>query len=200
MGRLRLGPISWAEGRRRTACRTRSRSWWRMATCGRRRGPGVRGAFPGRLSSRCVRGLGRTRNATWARRSEPRRRPSSVGKGEARVSQPLPPRCRSGVNPPHLPACGSRTGRPQPKLPQGEESRGVLDHDDRGTGKTLPGSASQVGGRKTAHVASDCRHSSSACTSWLAIACESTNRAYGTYSGQSRSSWQSSSPSPESLG
>src|SRR6185437_14868478 len=70
----------------------------------------------------------------------------TVGKGEAGVSQPLPPRCRSGVSSPHLPACGSRTGRPQPKLPLVEESRGVLDHDDRGTCKTLPGSATQVDG------------------------------------------------------
>src|SRR5579864_4066075 len=85
-----------------------------------------------------------------------------VGKGEAGVGQPLPPRCRSGVSSPHLPACGSRTGRPQPKLPHYEESRGVLDHNDRGTYRTLPGSATQVGGRRTPRAACDCRCSSSA--------------------------------------
>jgi len=106
-------------------------------------------------------GTGNGPQCIVARRPHMRRGPS-VGKGEAGVSRPPPPRCRSEVSSSHLPACGSRTGRPQPKLPRGEESRGVLDHEDLGAYKTLPGSATQADGENTPPAAYDCRCSSSA--------------------------------------
>ena len=123
-----------------------------------------------------------------------------VGKGEAGVCRPPPPRCRSEVNSSHLPACGSRTGRPQPKLPRVEELRGVLDHEDLGPYKTLPGSATQAGGEYTPPAAYDCRCSSFAGASSHAVACESRNPASETSHDRSRSWWRSSGPSPESLG